>query len=49
MNGLFRIHTVGATNGLQLQVNDGVIHRPEALFAVRTRSKMYTGTRNHKQ
>jgi len=30
MNGLFRIHAVDAISGLQLQANDGVIHRPEA-------------------
>ena len=30
MNGLFRIHAVGAISGLQLQVNDGVVRGPDA-------------------
>jgi len=39
MNGLFRIDAVRAISGLQLQLNDGVIHRHENEFAVRTRNK----------
>ena len=49
MNGLFRIDAVRAISGLQLQLNDGFINRYENKFVVRTRSKMYTGTRNQKQ
>jgi len=49
MNGLFRIDAVRTISGIQLQLNDGVIHRHENEFAVRTRNKMYTGTRNQKQ
>ena len=30
MNGIFRIHAVGAISGLHLQVNDGVIRGPDA-------------------
>ena len=49
MNGLFRIDAVRDISGLQLQLNDGFINRYENEFAVRTRNKMYTGTRNEKQ